>query len=228
MPTPPGAPAPSVAPPPAPTGLTGLTEPTTRVEAFSDGVFAIAVTLLVLEIKVPRVGEGGALSAALLARWPSYAAYVVSFATIGIMWANHHAVMDHVRRADRGLLLVTVFFLMAVSFIPFPTAVLAEHLHGAPARDQRTATLFFGASYCVMAVAFNVLWRYVLRRGLVTDPRHPGARAISASFRTGPATYLAVTLLALVSVPASLAGFAVLTVYWAASGLWRGGAHAAG
>lgn len=193
------------------------TTTTTRVEAFSDGVFAIAITLLILEIKVPPAGEGP-LGAALLARWPSYVAYVVSFLTIGIMWANHHNVMDHVRRADRGLLLVTVFFLMAVSFIPFPTAVLAEHLHDTPAGDQRTAALFFGACYCAMAVAFNALWRYALGRGLVADPAHPGARAITNSFRTGPAAYVACTLLALASVPASLAGFAALALYWAVVG----------
>lgn len=198
------------------------TTPTTRVEAFSDGVFAIAITLLVLEIKVPPAGEG-ALDAALLARWPSFLAYAVSFLTIGIMWANHHNLMDHVGRADRGLLLVTVLFLMAVSFIPYPTAVLAEHLHGAPARDRTTAALFFGASYCLMALAFNLLWRYAMARGLVADPAHPGARAITASFRTGPATYIACTLLALVSVPASLLGFAALAAYWALVGTRDGG-----
>ncbi len=199
-----------------PPSLDGTTT-TTRVEAFSDGVFAIAITLLVLEIKVPPVGERGAagLGAALLARWPSYVAYVVSFLTLGVIWANHHAVMDHVRRADRGLLLVTVFFLMAVSFLPFPTAVLAEHLASGPGRDRLVATLFFGGAYVWMAVGFNVLWRYIRRAGLLYDPEHPGARAITASFRTGPLTYILVTLLAFVSVPASVAAFGLLAVYWA-------------
>ncbi len=126
------------------------TTTTTRLAAFSDGVFAIAITLLVLEIKVPPVGEGGGaagLGGALLSRWPSYVAYVVSFLTVGVIWANHHAVMDHVRRADRGLLMVTVFFLMAVSFLPFPTAVLAEHRAGGPGRDRTVATLLFGGTY---------------------------------------------------------------------------------
>ncbi|GJG86455.1 DUF1211 domain-containing membrane protein [Gemmatimonadetes bacterium T265] len=199
-----------------PPSLDGTTT-TTRLEAFSDGVFAIAITLLVLEIKVPPVGEGGAagLGGALLARWPSYVAYVVSFLTIGVIWANHHAVMDHVRRADRGLLMVTVFFLMAVSLLPFPTAVLAEHLAGAPGRDRTVATLVFGGAYVWMAVAFNLLWGYIRRSGLLHDPAHPGVQTISSSFRYGPYTYLAATLLALLSVPASVAVLAFLAVYWA-------------
>ena len=199
--------------PPARDGTTS----TTRLEAFSDGVFAIAITLLVLEIKVPAVGEGGpgGLAAALAARWPSYVAFAISFLQIGIVWANHHAVMDHVRRADRGLLLVTVFFLMAVSFIPFPTAVLAEHLAEGVGRDRTAAALFFGGAYVWMAVAFNVLWRYIRRAGLLHDPAHPGARAISRSFGYGPLTYVAVMLLALVNVPASVAGSALLAVFWA-------------
>lgn len=142
-------------------------------------------------------------------------AYAVSFLTIGVIWANHHAVMDHVRRADRGLLLTTVFFLMAVSFLPFPTAVLAEYLAEGPGPDRTTAALVFGAAYVWMAVGFNLLWRYVRRAGLLHDPEHPGAQAITASFRYGPFTYVAVTLLALLSVPASVAASGALAVYWA-------------
>ena len=134
------------------------------------------------------------------------------------------------RRADRGLLMVTVFFLMAVSFLPFPTAVLAEYLAEAPGRDRTLATLFFGGAYIWMAIAFNVLWRYIRRAGLLHDPEHPGARRISASFRVGPLTYVAATLLALVSVPASVAAFGLLAVYWAlpgSSGTERRGAAGA-
>jgi uncharacterized membrane protein len=201
--------------------------PTTRVEAFSDGVIAIAITLLVLDIKVPAVGEAGSLADALASRWPAYAAYVVSFLTVGVMWANHHTLMEHVRRADRGLLLVTVFFLMAVSFVPFPTAVLAEHLaggHGAPARDRTTAALLFGGTYVATGLAFNALWAYARRRGLLHDADHPAVRAITARYRLGPWVYLGLTLLALASVPASVAGLAALAAYWAAAGLRAPGA----
>ncbi len=199
-----------------PPSLDGTTT-TTRLEAFSDGVFAIAITLLILEIKVPAVGEGGAggLGAALLARWPAYVAYVISFLTIGVIWANHHAVMDHVRRADRGLLMVTVFFLLTVSFLPFPTAVLAEHLAGGPGHDRTVAALVFGGSFFWMAIAFNVLWFYIRRARLLHDPSHPGARTITESFRYGPALYLVITLVALVSVPVSVAALGLFAVYWA-------------
>lgn len=95
------------------------------MEAFSDGVFAIATTLLILEIKVPTLDTGGSLAAALVAHWPSYVAFVISFMSIGIVWTNHHTVMDQVRISDRGFQLVTVLLLLMVSFVPFPTAVLA-------------------------------------------------------------------------------------------------------
>ncbi len=104
---------------------------TTRLEAFSDGVFAIAITLLILEIKVPAAAEIAALGglwAALAERWPSYVGYILSFFVIGIMWVNHHALFTHIRRIDRLLLLANLLMLMTASFLPYPTAVLAEHL----------------------------------------------------------------------------------------------------
>src|SRR5262245_43402791 len=95
---------------------------TGRLEAFSDGVFAIAITLLVLEIKVPPSEAPGAppLGAALRALWPSYVGYAISFVTIGIMWVNHHAMFKYIRRANRTFLLINVLFLACLSFIPFP------------------------------------------------------------------------------------------------------------
>ena len=97
---------------------------TTRAEAFSDGVFAIAITLLVLDLRVPDPGH--LTTAALLGAWPHYFAYVVSFLTIGIMWMNHHTIMGHVARVDRPLLVINLLLLMGVVAIPFPTALVAE------------------------------------------------------------------------------------------------------
>ena len=100
---------------------------TNRLEAFSDGFFAITITLLVLEIKVPPLGS--ALGRELLSLWPSYLAYTVSFIVIGAIWINHHAMFDHIVRVDHTLLLLNTFHLMFIVFIPFPTAVLARSLH---------------------------------------------------------------------------------------------------
>ena len=93
---------------------------TGRLEAFSDGVFAIAITLLILEIHVPKEVEKGGLAPALLAEWPSYLAFVSSFAIIGIMWINHHRMFEFVRRIDQTLLLLNGLLLLAITFIPFP------------------------------------------------------------------------------------------------------------
>src|SRR5215468_10964520 len=98
---------------------------TGRAEAFSDGVFAIAITLLVLSI---RVAGHGTLTEQLLEAWPQYFAYVVSFLTIGIMWMNHHTILAHVTRVDRPLLVLNLLLLMGVVAIPFPTALVADHL----------------------------------------------------------------------------------------------------
>ena len=99
-----------------------------RIEAFSDGVFAIAITLLVIEIGVPHIqGEGTTLSHALLEQWPSYLGYAISFLQIGVIWANHHNRFRFIARSDHILLFLNILFLMCVAFIPFPTALLAEY-----------------------------------------------------------------------------------------------------
>jgi uncharacterized membrane protein len=112
-----------------------------RVEAFSDGVFAIAITLLVLDIPVPQVARGQ-LGDALLDNWPDYAAYVVSFAIIGLIWINHHAVFGYVERVDRGLLFLNLNLLLWTALIPWPTRLLAEFMQ-AGGSDERTAALVY-------------------------------------------------------------------------------------
>jgi uncharacterized membrane protein len=102
-----------------------------RLEAFSDGVFAIAITLLVLDLAVPpreHAPDGESLASALGHQWPSYFAYLVSFLVIGIIWVNHHAVFDRVRLVDRPVMFVNLALLLVVSAIPFPTHLLAEYL----------------------------------------------------------------------------------------------------
>lgn len=139
---------------------------TTRIEAFSDGVFAIATTLLVLEIKVPHVNDGGNLLDELLQLWPSYLAYLVSFLTIGVMWVNHHFVIGHYQRVDRPLLYINLGLLAVISFIPFPTAVMAEYLVGGTQSDLSAATLLYGTVMLMLTVMFSALW---VHTGRATD-----------------------------------------------------------
>src|ERR671938_145800 len=126
-----------------------------RLEAFSDGVFSIAATLLVLELRVPQPDDQG-LAVGLLRQWPAYAVYAVSFITIGIMWVNHHTLFSLVKRVDRPLLL-----LLAVAVVPFPTAVLGQYL-GAEA-DSHVAAAVYGLVMILNAFGWGAIWTYVTR-----------------------------------------------------------------
>src|SRR5215472_3436954 len=108
-----------------------------RAEAFSDGVFAVAITVLVFDLL--SIGRGALTARVLLDAWPSYFAYVVSFLTIGIMWINHHTILAHVNRVDRPLLVLNLLLLMGIVAIPFPTALVSEHL-GKPGASAATVT----------------------------------------------------------------------------------------
>lgn len=185
---------------------------TARLEAFSDGVFAIAITLLVLEIRLPTGRASLAYELANL--WPSYIAYVLSFVTIGIMWANHHAIFRLISRATHVLIVANLLLLLMVAFLPFPTKVLAEHLrHTGP--DQRTAALFYSGTFILIAIAFQVLWQ-TAGRGyrLIAPGLKSAADEITKSYRWGVPAYSLSTLLALVSVPASVAFVGAMALYW--------------
>ena len=124
---------------------------TARIEAFSDGVFAIAITLLILEIRVPTAEND--LAAQLLKQWPSYVAFVLSFAFIGIMWINHHRLFTHIRRSNNTLMVLNLTLLLGVTAVPYPTAVLAQHLGRS---GQRTATKML-APYSMGTLSYLVL-----------------------------------------------------------------------
>ena len=189
---------------------------TARVEAFSDGVFAIAITLLVLEIQVPH-HAGTGLWRELMAQWPSYFAFVTSFATIGIMWINHHRLFNLIGRTDHGLLIFNSLLLLGVTFVPFPTAVVADYLGQ---EGQRTAAAFLSAVYIGIAICFNLLWRYVAseRRAphlLKVPADDPRVRAITASYRLGPLYYVATLALSLWDGRVGVAAVLGLALYWA-------------
>jgi uncharacterized membrane protein len=173
---------------------------TSRIEAFSDGVFAIAITLLIFQIKIPGPSDVP-LSVQLVKLWPSYISFLISFAFIGIMWMNHHRLFTHIRRSDNLLLVLNLLLLLGVTAVPFPTAVLAAHLGQ---RDQRTAALLYHGTYFFIAVFFNLLWRYAAsrnRRLLAADADRTAVEKISLQYAQGPLFYLLCFALAWVSVP---------------------------
>ena len=199
---------------------------TTRLEAFSDGVFAIAITLLVLEIRLPpeaEVEHAGGLARTLLALWPSYAGYAVSFVTVGIMWANHHEVIKLMSRVDHGLIVWNLLLLMAISFTPFPTAVMAEHLPH-PGWDRNVAVAFYCGSFTLTALFYNLLWRNVSRQRRLIRPHVSDARvnAITRAYAPGTFIYGSATAVAFLSVPAALAIVAGLALFYI---LPKRGAH---
>lgn len=189
---------------------------TARIEAFSDGVFAIAITLLVLEIRVPHVEEGASLPGALLALWPSYSGYAISFLQIGVIWANHHNRFRFVKRSDHVLLFLNIVFLMCVAFIPFPTALLAEYIQGSEG-ERQTAVAVYSGTLAVTAVFFTLLWLYaandyrLVDRGL--DPTL--LRAMTRRYLAGMVLYIAAFALTFVNAVLALilvVGLALLFV----------------
>ena len=184
---------------------------TNRIEAFSDGMFAIAITLLILEIKVPEVGQGS-LREALLRQWPSYLAFFLSFAYIGVMWMNHHRMFRHIRRSNDTLLLLNLLLLLGVTSVPFPTAVLARSL-GTP--EQRTAAIFYNGVFLVIAIFFNVLWRYAVSRQLLEKNSESSAAMISRQYAVGPIMYVACLFLAWIDVRMSVGLNVALAIYFA-------------
>jgi uncharacterized membrane protein len=153
---------------------------TSRLVAFSDGVFAITITLLILEIRPPSDDRN--LLHGLLALWPSYLAYAVTFLFIGQVWVNHHVMFDHIRAADRTVLLLNTLLLMVVAFLPFATSVLADALRSGD--DERTAVVFYAIAFEVTALTFNGVWQYACRHRLLSDALDAaGATAISRRFQ---------------------------------------------
>jgi TMEM175 potassium channel family protein len=183
-----------------------------RVEAFSDGVFAIAITLLILTVTPPTHGE---LGHELLRLWPSYVAYAVSFLTIGIIWVNHHAIFRLFAGVDRTMLFLNVFFLMVVAFIPFPTEVVADNVRDPGSR--KAAALLYGCNMILLAIGFVVLWVYGSGRLLREDSDRREVAGITRSFIPGIPVYAAGTLLAFVSPIASLVVFAALAGFFVLS-----------
>ena len=193
---------------------------TTRLEAFSDGVFAIAATLLVLEIGVGEF-RGAGLGDALLRLWPSYLAYATSFITIGIIWMNHHNVVATMGRVDRPLMFLNLLLLLTVSFLPFPTRLVAQYLQKP---GERPAVYAYCATFVVMAVVYNTLWRYAStnRRLIAAEVSDMRVRAISRAFNPGVPIYVTSFVVAVFSpLAAVFLTFAIAAFYLPSAALFE-------
>jgi len=191
--------------------------PTNRVEAFSDGVFAIAITLLVLNISVPR-SRPGRLGHDLAHQWPSYAAYAVSFVIIGIIWVNHHGMYRLVGRVDRVMQFTNLGLLGAVAVLPFTTALLAQYVRSGGANSHLAAAVY-SANMTATGIFFLAAWLRLLVRA---DLRAPGlgsaeTRVMIRRTLVGPVMYGASIGLAFVSAPACLVVYALIAAYYAVS-----------
>jgi uncharacterized membrane protein len=182
-----------------------------RAEAFSDGVFAVAATLLVFNLIDPRVGSG--LGQALVAEWPSYAAYAISFSTIVVIWVNHHAVLDALERLDRRLLFINGLLLLTVAAIPFPTGLLAHYLQAG--HDQTAASVAYGLTMTAMSIAFSLFNLYARRFKPVMVPLD------WLAFLTGLLLWPIATLASFVSVGVALALYAFIVLFYVAMPILR-------
>jgi uncharacterized membrane protein len=187
---------------------------TSRLESFSDAVFAVAITLLVLQITVPEV-ESGQLPHALLNQWPQFATYVASFLTIGVIWVNHHSVFTYLARTDRALQFINLVLLLWIVLIPFPTALLGRYLQAG--HDTQVAAATLGVVMTLMGASFGVLWIYAVNRPNLLRPSVDvaKARATVPRFTAGTVVYAISIGLAWVSPIVVVALYAVLAIYYA-------------
>jgi uncharacterized membrane protein len=188
---------------------------TERLQTLADGIFAIALTLLVLELPVPA--DSSDLAHDLVDQWPFYVAYVISFVTIAIVWINHHALMDRVARTNRALMELNLMLLLFVALVPWPTGLIAEYLR---VPDQSSAAaVTYGLVMLLMSASFTAIWLYLSREA---DLAHPDARpAIGRAVRrsaVGPALYAAGTTIALINAYVAFAVFGLVALYFAISG----------
>jgi uncharacterized membrane protein len=193
-----------------------------RLETFADGVFAIAATLLIIDVTVRA--PGATLGHAVLHAWPSYAAYAVSFVTIGIMWINHHTCMRQIGSSNRTFMTINLLLLMCIAFVPFPTNLVAEHI-----RDSglRAAALTYGVTLTITAICFNLFWLYSVRGGrlIARDADPKLISGITRAFRPGVPIYAIATLVALVSPTASVILFGLIAVFYLVESSIFGGAQ---
>ena len=187
-----------------------------RLEAFSDGVFAIVITLLAFNLQPPTPETGVSLASALWQLWPAYLAYLVGFLQIGVMWLNHHRVFQQVHGVDGPLLVLNLNLLLWVALIPFPTAVVAEYLR-AGSRDASTAVVFFSLVLVVNAISFTALYAWITRDDRILGTAMPptARRAARVRFGVGLGAYALAVVVALFAPLGALVLHAAMALYYA-------------
>ena len=192
-----------------------MTGETSRIEAFSDGIFSIAATLLVLELKPPAANVP--FWQGIVSQWPGFASFLLSFMFIGIMWINHHRMFTHVRRADDSLMVTNLLLLLGVVWIPYPTSLMAQAFTSGRIRD---AAILYNGSYLVIALFFNLLLLNSIRRGAM-DREFAGLRGIAQSYALGSGVYVVCFVITWWNVPLSLAVNGAMALYFLLSpNLW--------
>ena len=183
---------------------------------FSDGVIAIAITLLVLEIPVPHSKQGD-LWKALVDQWPSYVAYVLSFVTIGIMWVSHHSMFERIGAVDRKLLFINLMLLMGVAFLPFPTELVATYVREG-GTNSHIAAAMYSMTLVGIGIAFSSMWWHMVQRPWLLAPGVPTERTRIAFKRSlvGPGLYLITVGIAFISAPACFVAYGLISLYFAA------------
>jgi uncharacterized membrane protein len=191
---------------------------TFRIEAFTDAVMAIAITLLVIELKVPHVDPAHpSLLQAVLDRWPGYLAYFVSFWSIGLAWLIHHNMFKLIRRTSHTLLLVNTLFLLFVAIVPHPTAIVAEYLESET--EYRSALFLYSATWLLVGLMINLLWFTARKQDLLTHGlAATSVRSISRQYLLGVPLYVLALGLSLVSFEATIVIYIVIGIYYSLPG----------
>ena len=188
---------------------------TERLEAFSDGVLAIAITLLVLDLKVPHTGQGDLLHA-LWRQWPSYAAFFISFIVIGIMWVSHHSMFERISTVDRRLLFLNLLLLLGIAFLPFPTSLLASYIRDGGQNASISAAIY-SATMCIIGIVFFFMWVHLERRPhlLVEGITVEQIRRAETRGLVGPIVYGLTIGIAFISPWACFVVYGLIAIYFA-------------
>lgn len=196
---------------------------TSRLEAFSDGVIAVAITLLILDIHLPddaKLSNSGLLIGLFQQEWPYLLGYLTSFLLIGIYWANHHQMFKYIKRTDHFFLLINTLFLMCIVFIPFTTSLITHYMasssHVSPPERKHEAALIYSGSLLLAALMYNAIWWYAAYRHRLLDVHLEAqfVRRLSRSYLIGVPLYIVSMLLSLLSVETSIALYIVVAAIY--------------